>query len=82
MTAIPSHKSRAMFECIKFPEEMSKDSSSLGYIMFECGLEGIGTKIVKRYVYTLHYFLETKILKYLANCLVSIFLLKFKIPSS
>lgn len=36
-----------MFECIKFPEE-SGDVTTLGFIMFECGLEGIGTKIVKR----------------------------------
>lgn len=48
VTAIPSHKSRAMFECIKLPEESNMDSSALGYIMFECGLEGISTKMVKR----------------------------------
>lgn len=39
-----------MFECIKFPEDSIKDSMTLGYIMFECGLEGIGTKMIKRYV--------------------------------
>lgn len=48
VTAIPSHKTRAMFECMKFPEESGSDSSGLGFIMFECGLEGIGTKFVKR----------------------------------
>lgn len=48
VTAIPSHKTRAMFECMKFPEESGTDSSGLGFIMFECGLEGIGTKFVKR----------------------------------
>lgn len=48
VTAIPVHKSRAMFECIKIPEEPTKDGNTLGYIMFECGLEGIRTKMVKR----------------------------------
>lgn len=48
VTAIPAHKSRAMFECIKIPDEASKDGNTLGYIMFECGLEGIRTKMVKR----------------------------------
>lgn len=48
VTAIPTHKSRAMFECIKFPEESNKDTTPLGYIMFECGLEGISTKMIKR----------------------------------
>lgn len=61
VTAIPSHKTRAMFECIKFPEDVNtggasgigvggvvNDPATLGFIMFECGLEGIGTKIVKR----------------------------------
>lgn len=47
ITAIPSHRSRAMFDCTKFPEE-SSDISGLGFIMFECGLEGISIKIVKR----------------------------------
>lgn len=47
VTAIPVHKSRAMFDCIKFPEESSKDA--LGFIMFEAGLEGIRTKMIKRY---------------------------------
>lgn len=48
VTAIPSHKTRAMFECMKFPEEAGAESPGLGFIMFECGLEGIGTKFVKR----------------------------------
>lgn len=48
ITAIPPHKSRAMFDCIKLPEESSKESNAFGYIMFECGLEGIRTKMVKR----------------------------------
>lgn len=48
VTAIPAHKSRAMFDCIKLPEESNKDSSVFGFIMFECGLEGIRTKMVKR----------------------------------
>lgn len=47
ITAIPSHRSRAMFDCTKFPEETS-DMNGLGFIMFECGLEGISIKIVKR----------------------------------
>ena len=48
ITAIPSHRSRAMFDCTKFPEEPSDLSNGLGFIMFECGLEGISVKIVKR----------------------------------
>lgn len=47
ITAIPSHRSRAMFDCTKFPEE-SSDMNGLGFIMFECGLEGISIKIVKQ----------------------------------
>jgi hypothetical protein len=47
ITAIPSHRSRAMFDCTKFPEETS-DMNGLGFIMFECGLEGISIKIVKQ----------------------------------
>ena len=47
ITAIPSHRTRAMFDCTKFPEE-SSDINGLGFIMFECGLEGISIKIVKR----------------------------------
>lgn len=50
VTAIPHNKTRAMFECIKFPEEPGMDATTLGYVMFECGLEGISTKIVKRFV--------------------------------
>lgn len=48
VTAIPVHKSRAMFDCIKLPEETNKDMGAFGFIMFECGLEGIKTKMVKR----------------------------------
>lgn len=48
VTAIPIHKSRAMFDCIKLPEESNKDINAFGLIMFECGLEGIKTKMVKR----------------------------------
>ncbi|KAL7044402.1 hypothetical protein ACKWTF_001906 [Chironomus riparius] len=47
ITAIPSHRSRAMFDCTKFPEENS-DLNGLGFIMCECGLEGISVRIVKR----------------------------------
>lgn len=47
ITAIPSHRSRAMFDCTKIPEETS-DMNGLGFIMFECGLEGISIKIVKQ----------------------------------
>lgn len=47
ITAIPSHRSRAMFDCTKFPEEAG-DNNGLGFIMFECGLEGISVKVVKR----------------------------------
>lgn len=46
VTAIPAHKSRAMFECIRLPDEGNKDT--FGFIMFECGLEGIRTKMIKR----------------------------------
>lgn len=46
VTAIPAHKSRAMFECIRLPDETNKDA--FGFIMFECGLEGIRTKMIKR----------------------------------
>jgi hypothetical protein len=46
ITAIPSHRSRAMFDCTKFPEE--PNDIGLGFIMFECGLECISVKIVKR----------------------------------
>jgi hypothetical protein len=40
-----------MFECIKYPDELgasSCDAHALGYIMFECGLEGVCVKIIKR----------------------------------
>lgn len=47
VTAIPIHKSRAMFDCMKFPEESNKELL-IGFIMFECGLEGIRTKMIKR----------------------------------
>ncbi|XP_055837347.1 bridge-like lipid transfer protein family member 1 isoform X6 [Episyrphus balteatus] len=46
VTAIPEHKSKAMFDCLKMPENTGIDS--IGFIMFECGLEGVGVKIVKR----------------------------------
>lgn len=46
VTAIPEHKSKAMFECLKMPE--STGIENMGYIIFECGLEGVGVKIVKR----------------------------------
>ncbi|XP_053696625.1 bridge-like lipid transfer protein family member 1 [Sabethes cyaneus] len=49
ITAIPGHRSRAMFDCTKIPEEPATDGSTvMGYIMFECGLEGVSVKIVKR----------------------------------
>ncbi|XP_058820213.1 bridge-like lipid transfer protein family member 1 isoform X3 [Topomyia yanbarensis] len=49
ITAIPAHRCRAMFDCTKIPEEPVPDgSSAMGYIMFECGLEGVSVKIVKR----------------------------------
>lgn len=48
VTAIPAHRSRAMFECTKYPEEPSLEPFGLGFIMFEGGLEGVGVKIVKR----------------------------------
>jgi hypothetical protein len=52
ITAIPSHRSRAMFDCSKFPEESNSSdlnlSTGLGFIMCECGLEGVSVKIVKR----------------------------------
>ncbi|CAD7085829.1 unnamed protein product [Hermetia illucens] len=46
ITAIPAYKSQAMFECIRLPD--ASDSESMGSIMFECGLEGVGVKIIKR----------------------------------
>lgn len=49
ITAIPTHRSRAMFDCTKVPEELGSEcNSGVGYIMFECGLEGVCVKIVKR----------------------------------
>lgn len=48
VTAIPTHRSRAMFDCIKYPETTEQETFGLGYIMFECGLEGVSVKIVKR----------------------------------
>lgn len=50
ITAIPSHRSRAMFDCTKFPEESNSTdlNAGLGFIMCECGLEGVSVKIVKR----------------------------------
>ncbi|XP_037884226.1 transmembrane protein KIAA1109 isoform X1 [Glossina fuscipes] len=46
VTAIPEHKSKVLFECLKMTDNTGVDS--IGYIMFECGLEGVGVKIVKR----------------------------------
>lgn len=57
VTAIPYNKTRAMFECIKFPEEPGMDATTVGYVMFECGLEGISTKIVKRFL-TIFWFIQ------------------------
>ncbi|XP_038111246.1 transmembrane protein KIAA1109 isoform X3 [Culex quinquefasciatus] len=49
ITAIPTHRTRAMFDCTKIPEEPAVEGNSgMGYIMFECGLEGVSVKIVKR----------------------------------
>ncbi|XP_055643314.1 bridge-like lipid transfer protein family member 1 isoform X2 [Toxorhynchites rutilus septentrionalis] len=49
ITAIPTHRSRAMFDCTKIPEEPGSDcNSGVGFIMFECGMEGVCVKIVKR----------------------------------
>uniref|UniRef100_A0A182JTV4 Bridge-like lipid transfer protein family member 1 C-terminal domain-containing protein n=1 Tax=Anopheles christyi TaxID=43041 RepID=A0A182JTV4_9DIPT len=54
ITAIPAHRSRAMFDCSRMPDESSTTtmetatSGGLGYIMFEGGLEGVSVKIVKR----------------------------------
>lgn len=47
ITAIPSHRSRVNFDCTKFPEEAG-EVNGLGFIIFECGLEGVSVKIVKR----------------------------------
>lgn len=47
VTAIPNHRSRALFECTKFPEDSTTVDAN-GFIMFECGLEGICVRIVKR----------------------------------
>lgn len=48
VTAIPSHRSRALFECSRIPDDPNSDGSSNGFIMFECGLEGVCVRIVKR----------------------------------
>ncbi|XP_053959943.1 bridge-like lipid transfer protein family member 1 isoform X1 [Anastrepha ludens] len=47
VTAIPEHKSKVLFELVKMPESTG-GVDGVGYIMFECGLEGVGVKIVKR----------------------------------
>ncbi|XP_054742981.1 bridge-like lipid transfer protein family member 1 isoform X6 [Anastrepha obliqua] len=47
VTAIPEHKSKVLFELVKMPESTG-GVDGIGYIMFECGLEGVGVKIVKR----------------------------------
>ncbi|XP_039950493.1 transmembrane protein KIAA1109 isoform X2 [Bactrocera tryoni] len=47
VTAIPEHKSKVLFELLKMPESTT-GIEGIGYIMFECGLEGVGVKIVKR----------------------------------
>ncbi|XP_067623128.1 bridge-like lipid transfer protein family member 1 isoform X11 [Eurosta solidaginis] len=47
VTAIPEHKSKVLFELLKMPESTG-GIEGIGYIMFECGLEGVGVKIVKR----------------------------------
>lgn len=56
ITSIPPHLCKAMFEVTRYPEdegvnyrgEKEHAVISLGYIMFECGLEGVSVKIVKR----------------------------------
>lgn len=47
VTAIPEHKSKVLFELLKMPESTG-GIEGIGYIIFECGLEGVGVKIVKR----------------------------------
>lgn len=47
VTAIPEHRSKVLFECFKMIDNIGVDNS-IGYIMFECGLEGVSVKIVKR----------------------------------
>lgn len=47
VTAIPEHRSKVLFECLKMIDNIGVDNS-IGYIMFECGLEGVSVKIVKR----------------------------------
>lgn len=41
-----------MFDCSKIPESINgpneNGNGGIGYIMFECGLEGVSIKIVKR----------------------------------
>lgn len=48
VTAIPVHRSRAMFDCVKQLEDTALEPVGVGFIMFECGLEGVCVKIVKR----------------------------------
>lgn len=48
VTAIPVHRSRAMFDCVKQSEDTTTEPAGVGFIMFECGLEGVCVKIVKR----------------------------------
>lgn len=48
ITSIPPQRCKAMFDVAKYPDDAIDKSLGFGYIMFECGLEGVGIKIVKR----------------------------------
>lgn len=49
ITSIPPHLCKAGFEVSRYPDEpVAEKHFSLGYIMCECGLEGVSMKIVKR----------------------------------
>lgn len=50
ITSIPLHLCKAMFDVIRCPanENSSEKHFGVGYVMFECGLEGVSMKIVKR----------------------------------
>lgn len=51
ITSIPVHLCKAVFDVSHYPEDQVdkvNNGASLGYIMFECGLEGVSVKIVKR----------------------------------
>ncbi|XP_055381705.1 bridge-like lipid transfer protein family member 1 isoform X2 [Condylostylus longicornis] len=45
ITAIPEYKSKTSFSCVKMPDNQDDD---IGFIMFECGLERLSVKMIKK----------------------------------